>query len=126
MHEGVHALIKKDQRYLLVERRFYPYGFSLVAGHVDQGENPEQALIREISEELGAKAYNLQNLFDMQQGRVCPMFWYRHLNHIYSCGIDQEPVLNFESKSFGWFTPEQIHTLNLTVFARQVFERLQI
>jgi 8-oxo-dGTP diphosphatase len=50
------VVIRDDQgRYLLVqERQFIAYGlWNLPAGHVDPGETPQQAAIREAHEETG-------------------------------------------------------------------------
>lgn len=53
MHQSVGALICRDGKYLLINRALPPPGFACVAGHVDSGETPEQALVREVFEEAG-------------------------------------------------------------------------
>jgi len=40
---------------ILIERKYAPYGVALPGGFVKYGENPEDAVIREIQEETGAK-----------------------------------------------------------------------
>lgn len=56
-HQVVAALIVRSQRILLghrsAERMFYPDVWDVFGGHVEQGEQHEQTLIRELQEELG-------------------------------------------------------------------------
>jgi 8-oxo-dGTP diphosphatase len=56
-HEVVAALIVRSGRILLgrrsAERVFYPDVWDLFGGHVEPGEQREQALVRELEEELG-------------------------------------------------------------------------
>ena len=53
---AVHMLIVKDNKILLQKRKgskLWPGYYALPAGHVDEGENQYDALIREAQEELG-------------------------------------------------------------------------
>lgn len=55
--EIVTAILKRDDRILLVhrtpQRQAYPNRWSFPGGHIDPGEAAEQALVRELAEELG-------------------------------------------------------------------------
>ena len=53
LHFSVGALIEKGGKFLLIDRNLHPFGFACVAGHVDEGELPEEALKREAKEESG-------------------------------------------------------------------------
>ena len=53
MHYSAGALIKRDKKYLLIDRAKPPLGLAGVAGHIDEGETPVQALVREVFEESG-------------------------------------------------------------------------
>jgi 8-oxo-dGTP diphosphatase len=57
MHEIVAALIVRSQKILLghrsAEREFYPDVWDVFGGHVEPGEGQQQALVRELQEELG-------------------------------------------------------------------------
>jgi ADP-ribose pyrophosphatase YjhB (NUDIX family) len=55
MHYSVGAVIKRDGKYLLIDRKKPPLGFAGVAGHIDEGEDEIQALFREVEEESGLK-----------------------------------------------------------------------
>ena len=48
MHYSVGAIIKKDDKYLLLDRVKPPFGFASVAGHIDEGEDEITTLKREI------------------------------------------------------------------------------
>ncbi|WP_324278419.1 NUDIX domain-containing protein [Blastococcus brunescens] len=57
MHDVVAAALVREQHVLLVhrrpDRRWYPDVWDLPGGHVEDGEPPLTALIRELHEELG-------------------------------------------------------------------------
>lgn len=56
-HECVAAILRRNGRLLLChrhpDREWYPDTWDLPGGHVDPGERPEEALARELDEELG-------------------------------------------------------------------------
>ena len=55
-YSASYLVVQKDQKVLLMERKntgFADGMYSLVAGHVDRGENYRQAMIREAREEIG-------------------------------------------------------------------------
>lgn len=57
MHTVVAAALVRDGRVLLGHRsparRWYPDVWDVLGGHIDEGESPQQALVRELDEELG-------------------------------------------------------------------------
>jgi 8-oxo-dGTP pyrophosphatase MutT (NUDIX family) len=124
VHEGVHALIQRNGKFLLLQRRFPPFGYALVAGHLEKGEEPEAGLVREVKEEIRANVSNAHFLFSTLDNEGC--YVYKHWTHVFSCGIDKDPILNYESKSYGWFSPDKITNLNLTKITRQILEHLLI
>jgi len=50
MHYSVGALVKKEDKYLLIDRMNPPLGFAGLAGHIDEGEDAVNALKREVEE----------------------------------------------------------------------------
>ncbi len=56
------AALVRDGRVLLVHRhparRWYPDCWDLVGGHVESGETPHQAVVRECLEELGVRVHD--------------------------------------------------------------------
>jgi NAD+ diphosphatase len=58
----VAALVAHEEKYILARNTAWPMGiFSVITGYLEQGENPEHAVVREVKEELGldARAHNL-------------------------------------------------------------------
>lgn len=53
VHASVGAVIVRGRQYLLIDRATPPLGLASVAGHIDENEKPEQALVREVQEESG-------------------------------------------------------------------------
>ena len=58
---AVIVLIRKDKQMLLARSAHFPTGvFSLIAGFVDPGESAEDAVTREVYEEVGLKINNIR------------------------------------------------------------------
>ena len=57
MHIVVAAALVRNRRVLLghrsPERRWYPDVWDVLGGHLGSGESPQEALVRELNEELG-------------------------------------------------------------------------
>jgi 8-oxo-dGTP diphosphatase len=56
LHISTHLIHKQNGKHLLIQRSgttYFPSYLSLVAGHVEPGETPVQALVREVTEEIG-------------------------------------------------------------------------
>lgn len=50
----VAALVRHDGKYIVARNAQWPKGvFSLITGYLEENETPEQAVIREVAEELG-------------------------------------------------------------------------
>ena len=76
--------------------------FQIAKGHVDPGEEPDAAAIREGGEELGLNPANIRSIFHL--GR------YLKYTDVYCCEvIDQQDFGQFESETgeVTWMTVEQ-------------------
>lgn len=122
-HISVGAVIRNSiGDILLIDRLKTPFGFACPAGHVDKGEAPETALIREVLEETGLKVtsfkeyqinYSLDDFSDCPQ-EPCSRGIDFHMWFIYE--VEAEGDLIFkddEVKSIGWYSIDEIRVLKL-------------
>ncbi|MFC1613372.1 NUDIX hydrolase, partial [Patescibacteria group bacterium] len=128
MHYSVGALIEKDGKYLLIDRVNPPYGFSGIAGHIDENENETEALIREVKEESGLKVIKHSLLFEEEvDGNECHRGIKTHYWYVFNCDVVGEISQNErEVKSIGWYTKEQIRDLKLEPVWEYWFKKLKL
>ena len=60
MHTSVGAILEKDNKILMLNRKKKPLGWANPAGHVEENETFENALIRELKEETGLTAIKFE------------------------------------------------------------------
>lgn len=128
MHYSVGALIKKDGKYLLIDRVQPPFGFAGLAGHVDDDEEAKKALKREIEEESGLKIDSHKLLFEEELGwNWCTKGVGVHYWYLYECEVLGETKRNFfETKSIGWYNRDEIKKLKLEPVWEYWFKKLKI
>ncbi len=114
-HYSVGAVIRQGNKFLLIDRLKPPFGFAGVAGHIDENEDPETALKREVLEESGLMVIKFSKLFEEElDWNECGRGIKIHHWHLYECGVEGEIKQNLhETKSIGWYTKEQIEKLTL-------------
>lgn len=128
IHYSVGAVIKQDGKFLLIDRKKPPFGFAGLAGHVDEGETPEQALHREVREESGLIVVAYKLLYEEFIGwNYCSKGVTGHYWHLYECtvkGKQQENVK--ETKSIGHYTLQDLKSLTLEPVWEYWFKKLKI
>ncbi len=68
MKQAVCALILRNGLPIAVSRKYDLTAFGLIGGKVDEGETPEQALIRETFEETGLVITHYKKIFERFDG----------------------------------------------------------
>ena len=110
MHYGVGAVIEREGRYFLIDRAVEPFGYGCVSGHINKGETPEEALIREVKEEAGLEVTDYELIFEREiNNRRCSAGKVSHYCYIFKCKVRGEININpAEVKSAGWNTRKEI------------------
>ena len=129
MHRSVGAIIKKNSKILMIDRAYFPFGWACPAGHIDDDETPEQALIREVKEEtsLDIKTYKLL-IHEFVSWNECVQGVKGHDWYVYEVGEWQGKVMQNkrEEKAVGWFNRHQIKKLELEEIWQYWFKKLKI
>lgn len=128
MHYSVGALIKKDNKYLLIDRLKPPLGFAGLAGHIDKDEDEIQALKREIKEESGLKIDSYKVLFEEElDWNWCSKGAGVHYWYLFECNVSGEIKKSYiETKSIGWYIIDEIKKLKLEPVWEYWFKKLKI
>jgi 8-oxo-dGTP pyrophosphatase MutT (NUDIX family) len=128
MHYSVGALIKKNNKYLMIDRAKFPPGFAGVAGHVDDGENEHEALEREVQEESGLKLDSSSLLFEEElDWNECRRGVKTHNWFLFECAVSGTIKRNYgETKSIGWYNVDELKQLKLEPVWDYWFKKLKI
>lgn len=112
-HFSVAALIKNKNKYLIINRNLYPPGYAGIAGHINKGENPSQALKREVKEETNYDIVSKKLLFhEIIEGNQCRTGIIVHEWYLYECKCKGKfKIYRREEKSIGYCTKDQINKL---------------
>lgn len=115
------CIIMCGNQILLLRRaknEVHPGVWSLPSGKIEQGEDPEQAIRREIIEECGFAVDNPTYSMTLNLGQD----GYNYTNYIFKQVIDKKPDIQLdleENDKFEWFTLDQIEELdkdNILIF----------
>ena len=125
--EVVAAIIKQDGEVLCVQRGehakdYISFKWEFPGGKVEVGENREEALVREIQEELAAEIHELQYLMTVEHSY--PDF---HLTmHAYICALKNGEITLREHVDMKWLSTEELNELDWAEADLPVVERLMI
>ena len=114
----VAGILIHDLKILLAKRSasrsFYPNVWDLPGGHLEAGESPEAALVRELKEELGIVATAFESLGTFQA--LSPEGYGSYKYHVYLVTRWRGTVANRqleEHSEIRWVTFEDIGNLDL-------------
>jgi 8-oxo-dGTP pyrophosphatase MutT (NUDIX family) len=114
---------------LLFERRLFPYQVTIPAGHVDAGEDPADAAVREVAEEVGLDLPTLEHLEHLVdtdiRGDSCRRGSDAHRWHLYRVRLPaRAPVrLGEEGLRAMWLCADEARGVDLTVPVRHFLAR---
>jgi len=128
MHFSVGAVIERDGKYFLIERAVPPPGFAGIAGHVDEGEDEKQAIVREVKEEAGFVVESSTLLFEEElDWNWCSRGVTSHHWYLFQCSVSGSPERSRqETRSAGWYSKEDIKKLKLEPAWEYWFKKLNV
>lgn len=110
---SVGMFIWRDSKLLLIERKKFPFGFAIPAGHVDNHGSFEDAAKEEVKEEVGFEVTNLKAITEGRRENICRRpggTW--HYWKLYKTEVqgNLKPSQD-ETKKAGWYTKDEIREL---------------
>jgi len=128
MHFSVGALIKKDGKILMINRKAPPYGWACVAGHIDVEETPEQAILREVKEESNLDVIKQRLIFEeLVDWNFCSKGANVHYWYVFECDFKGNVKHNEnESLETGWKSVNELKELQLEPVWAYWFKKLRI
>lgn len=128
MHYSAGIIIECNNKYLLLDRINPPPGFACPAGHIDIGEDPKTAVLRELKEETGIILDNAKFICEEEIPwnyckSVTVHYWY-----LYCASVDSEDAVidTDEAKSMRWYTVPEMKGLKLEEVWLHWFKKLKI
>lgn len=112
-HESIGVFVFNDQgKALFFKRIIYPFALAIPAGHLDSGEEPKTAVIRELFEETGIKPEkNEVKLFSEEDiiGDKCRRGADNHKWHLYVLKYNNTDniIMNDEGVNPVWLSLEE-------------------
>lgn len=117
-------IMSADGQVLITQRRAdqsLPLKWELPGGKIEAGESPDQALARELAEELGVR---------VRIGRIWDVLFHRYeafdlLMLVYPCRLlPEEEVRCLEVQAFAWCRVDELGRHDILAADRPLIERL--
>ena len=129
IHHVIIAIIKRDDKYLLMDRVNEPNGIALPMGHVKKDEDLEEALRREAGEETGLTVKSSHLILEREGKAGCRHGGLYHKVHVYEVLREEGEVRpNKEAKSMMWYTVNEIRGIEpkLEKFTKYCFRQIGV
>jgi len=120
---GIPAIIIKDGKILLGKRNekvsCYKGYWGLPGGLVEYGETMEQAIKRELKEELGVEAEVIKTgkVYERFPDKECKI---HGADVPHYCRLKGVPSPKDETEEISWFTPEEIRKMDLAYIHKEI------
>jgi ADP-ribose pyrophosphatase YjhB (NUDIX family) len=133
VHKTVALIIVRDDSVLLIEKSdpAYDSKYSIVAGHLNNNESANQAIIREVNEEIGLLITEPEFLFKMEKindtcrhgGVIHDWYVYYYSEYLDISTLTPDKS---EIKKFKWIKLTELNSMkdNLTMGCRTLFKAM--
>ncbi|MBN1115298.1 MAG: NUDIX hydrolase [Oligoflexia bacterium] len=105
----VDGIVLYNGKIALIERRYPPLGWALPGGFVDTGETVEDAVRREMSEELNIDLNELKQFHVYSDPARDPRF--HTVSVVFTAITDKAPVAGDDAKNVRLFTKDEIMSM---------------
>ena len=107
---SVDAIVEYQGKIALIERRNIPHGWAIPGGFVDVGETVEDAVRREMMEEMNVELLNLKQFHVYSDPKRDPR-WHT-VTLVFTATCNKEPKAGDDAKDVALFTKEEITKLH--------------
>ncbi|RZG45764.1 NUDIX hydrolase [Acinetobacter wuhouensis] len=104
------AIILNQHNQLLLVRKKNTQFFMQVGGKLEPNEAPEQTMIREIAEEITAKA-EIEQFVGRFETRAANEAGHQLISYVYQVNLDQAPQIDAEIAEMKWIDLDDQQTL---------------
>lgn len=119
-------ILNRQGQVLLAKSSKWQNRFTLPGGHIELGETVEDALKREIKEEVGLEIKNIRFL-QFQEAIYSPEFIYRKhfvfLDFLCEAKTDRVQIDNKEIQDFLWVDPQKALEINVEPFSKKTIAK---
>ncbi len=116
----------KEGKVLLVSSHKWFDKLTIPGGHIELGETMEEAVLREVEEEVGLDV-RVVRLLLTQEAIYATEFWKKghfiFFDFLCQSDTDRVKVDNREIQAYSWVWPGEGLTMNLESFSRRVLEK---
>ena len=117
---AVVAIITREKHFLVIKRSATvrsPNQFCFPGGMIEEGETPQEALVREMSEELNIDVVPVKEVWSSHTPKGTLLHWWTAK----SDQLDRVFPNPEEVASYQWLTLEEIHTLDDVLVSNRKF-----
>ncbi len=127
-YAAVVGIVQRNGKILLLKRdsgkEFFPGKWNFVSGFVKEKESAEDAVLREVCEEIGVegKILNASKVFEVEQGAkrwVVVAF-------LISVNSGRITIDRSEHSEYVWINPEEIHNFDCVSGIKEKLESLEL
>lgn len=123
-HITVAALVRKNEKILFTNRKNFPFGLCFPCGHLEYNEKPQDAISRELLEEVGIIIKQKKIIFHETIFDQCKAGGDLHEWYLYDCETEGDLILNSEMDNIVWLKESELKKANIVTPAKIVLSKI--